>query len=116
MCLCTIVYNCVCSFCVCPCVWCVCACVRACSLCVCACACMCACVVGLVACHSSGVANDSSPGIDHAVDTRQGQGALELALQANNRLNTMHTLHLRSLQLSVVHPPSLGVHSFIWPK
>jgi len=47
-------------------------------------------VVGLVMHHRGlilcGVANGSSPGPCHVVETRQGQGALELALQANKRV------------------------------
>ena len=54
-----------------------------------------------------GVANDSTP--DPVVETRRS--ALELASQANDRVYTMHTLHmccLASMLLSVAHPSSMG--------
>ena len=69
-----------------------------------------------------GIANGSCPGPDHVVKTRQGQGALELALQANNMatlhtLHAMHTLHaLCGTSLKVQVP---AIHSWLlsvpWP-
>ena len=43
---------------------------------------------GLIRC---GIANGSSPGLGHVVETRQSQGALELALQANKRIAHAYT-------------------------
>ena len=39
----------------------------------------------------SGVANGSNSGLSHVMETRLGQGALELALQANKRVT--HAYH-----------------------
>ena len=47
---------------------------------------------GLILC---GVANSCRPGLSHVVETRLGQGAMELALRANKRvLLPVHTLHV----------------------
>ena len=43
---------------------------------------------GLIGC---GGANGSSPGLSHVVDTRLGQGALKLVLQANKRFTNAYT-------------------------
>ena len=51
-----------------------------------------------------GVANGSSPGLSHIVETKQGQSTLELALQAIKRL-PMHTLHA-ILALFCIRGPS----------
>ena len=40
-----------------------------------------------------GVANGSTLGPDCVMETRWGQGALELASQANDGVYPMHTLH-----------------------
>ena len=77
---------------------------------------MCVCyMVDLVNCHSGGVANGSSPVPNHVME---GHGTFELALQADNRvyiIHTVHTLHLRWIRRSqlVAH---LGVHLFVWPE
>ena len=68
------------------------------------CVCVCVCVwaraanlpvVGLVMHHRGlvlcGVANGSSPGPGRVVETRQGQGALELVLHTNNRATHAYT-------------------------
>ena len=67
-------------------------------------------VVGLVTCHSGGVTNSSSAGLHRMEETRQGQSALELVLQGNNRVNAMYTLDYKTLLLSAAPYRSPFIH------
>ena len=62
------------------------------------CVCMCVCVCIVCVCVPS-------PG--RMVETRRGQGALELALQANDGVYTMYTLHTCRVRLSPLLLPLL---------
>ena len=66
-----------------------------------------------------GVANGSTRGPDHVVETRQGQSSLVLDLHFNNRAYTMHTVHTSQKRIetqvsAILHGQSTflgGVHS-----